>query len=89
MPVPYFFCLLFQKIHFWKYPRNWTKNYGHFLFAKLEPEGGPGGPPRGQGRPLAAAPLGPVGGARPYSLGAALAPLDAYKILITLISSRR
>ena len=51
---------------------------------KSETKGQPGGPPRGQGRPLAAAPQGTAGGTRPGALGTASGPLDAYKILKTL-----
>ena len=47
------------------------------------------GAPRGQGDPLAAAPLGHAGRARPCPLEVALAPLDAHKYLINLILMAR
>ena len=43
------------------------------------------GPPKGQGRPLAAAPPGPAGGALPCPMEVASAPLDPYKLLFALI----
>ena len=82
----FFAIFVFQKIHHRKYRRIELKIYGDFLFdgRYQKTEGGPGGPPRGHRRVPAATPLGPAGGARPYPLGTASAPSDAYKILLTL-----
>ena len=74
-----------------KYSRNWTIIYGDYLCdkRKSETKGRPGGTPRGLGQQMAAATPGPVGGTRPYPLGTASAPLDAYKITKTLKHSGR
>ena len=74
-----------QEIHHRKYRRIELKIYGDYLCdgRHQKTEGGPGGPPRGHRRVPAVTPR-PTGGARPYPMGTASAPSDAYKILLTL-----
>ena len=90
-PVPYFCCLFVLEIYFWKYSRITLEILEEFLFAttKYQSEGEPEGRPRGQVRPPAAGQGGPVGGAHPCPWDLTSWPSDAYKLPLTLKTSRR
>ena len=83
--------LVFQKIYFWKYSRNWTKIYWNYFYAKTKTEsrGQPRRRPIGQGQPAAAASVPLTGGIHPCPWAISSVPSDAYKITLNLKISRR
>ena len=84
VPVPYFCCFSISEKSQHEISSDCLKIYGDFLCdgRHQRTKGRPGGPPRGQRRVAAVAPLRPAGGARPRPLGTAFIPKNERAAII-------